>query len=122
MFPHARYSFFSKFWNNFHIFDYTFYNNKNEWKDSMKTFFSQSSYTDMEKNTLLDDISKTKYALEIAYSGFDYVTEPDLIDSYIYQVNAILKRYKYLIEQAAKLNLLPADDLYQETSVGRLVH
>jgi len=88
----------------------------------MKTYFSQSNYTDMEKNNLLDDILKTKYALEIAYSGFDYVTEPDLIDSYIYQVNAILKRYKYLIEQAAKLNLLPGEDLYQETSVGSLVH
>lgn len=88
----------------------------------MKTFFSQSSYTDMEKNDLLDDISKTRYALEIAYSGFDYVTEPDLIDSYIYQVNAILKRYKYLIEQAAKLNLLPEEDLYQKTPVGSLIH
>lgn len=88
----------------------------------MKTFFSQSSYTDLEKNNLLDDISKTKYALEIAYSGFDYVTEPDLIDSYIYQVNAILKRYKYLIEQAAKLNLLPEEDLYQKPSVSSMIH
>ncbi|MDD2972323.1 MAG: DUF2508 family protein [Lachnospiraceae bacterium] len=88
----------------------------------MKTYFSQSPYTDMEKNNLLDDISKTTCALEIAYSGFDYVTEPDLIDSYIYQVNAILKRYKYLIEQAAKLNLLPDNDLYQKASVGSMVH
>ncbi|MDD3205123.1 MAG: YaaL family protein [Lachnospiraceae bacterium] len=88
----------------------------------MKTYFSQSAYTDAEKNNLLDDISKTKYALEVAYSGFDYVTEPDLIDSYIYQVNAVLKRYKYLIEQAAKMNMLPDEELYQKPSVTGMVH
>lgn len=88
----------------------------------MKTHFSQSSYTKTEKNNILDDIAKTKYALEIAYSGFDYVTDPDLIDSYIYQVNAILKRYKYLMEQAAKLDVLPEEELYQKTSVSSIIH
>ncbi len=88
----------------------------------MKTHFSQSSYTKTEKNDILDDIAKTKYALEIAYSGFDYVTDPDLIDSYIYQVNAILKRYKYLMEQAAKLDVLPEEELYQKTSVSSIIH
>ena len=43
----------------------------------------------------------------MAYCGFDNVTDPDLIDCYIYEVNAVLKRYKYLLEQAAKLNSLP---------------
>lgn len=88
----------------------------------MKTHFSQSSYTQTEKDSILEDIAKTKYALEIAYSGFDYVTEPDLIDSYIYQVNAVLKRYKYLIEQAAKLDMLPEEELYQKTSIGNIIH
>ncbi len=89
----------------------------------MKAHFSQSSYTKTEKNNILDDIAKTKYALEIAYSGFDYVTDPDLIDSYIYQVNAILKRYKYLMEQAAKLNELPEEEeLYEKTSVSSIIH
>ena len=31
--------------------------------------------------------SSTKYELETAYSGFDNVTDPDLIDCYIYEVN-----------------------------------
>lgn len=89
----------------------------------MKTHFSQSSYTQTEKNNILEDIAKTKYALEIAYSGFDYVTEPDLIDSYIYQVNAVLKRYKYLIEEAAKLDMLPEEEeLYQKTSISNIIH
>lgn len=51
------------------------------------------------KEDLLEDLKKTRYALEVAYSGFDNVTDPDLIDCYIYQVNAILKRYKFLLER-----------------------
>ncbi|MBQ2264544.1 MAG: DUF2508 family protein, partial [Oscillospiraceae bacterium] len=47
---------------------------------------------------------------------FDNVTEPDLIDCYIYEVNSGLKRYKYLLEQAAKLNLLP-EESNQKSSI-----
>ena len=57
----------------------------------MKMFFSQSSRVnrtltekEIERNALLSDLEKTKIALEIAYAGFDNVTEPDLIDCYIY--------------------------------------
>lgn len=50
-----------------------------------------------------EDLEKTRRELEIAYSGFDSVTDPDLIDCYIYKVNAVLKRYKYLQEQASLL-------------------
>ncbi|MBQ8815973.1 MAG: DUF2508 family protein, partial [Lachnospiraceae bacterium] len=53
-------------------------------------------------------LKKTRYALEVAYSGFDNVTDPDLIDCYIYQVNAILKRYKFLLE---KISLKDEKDL-----------
>ena len=34
---------------------------------------------------------------------FDYVTDPDLIDCYIYEQNAVMKRYKYLLQKAASL-------------------
>lgn len=63
---------------------------------------------------LLQDIAKTKCALDCAYSNFDNVTEPDLIDCYIYEVNAVQKRYKFLLEKASKLNMLTSD-LYSET-------
>lgn len=85
----------------------------------MKMFFSQSSQTnrtlserEIERNALLSDLEKTKKALEIAYAGFDNVTEPDLIDCYIYEVNSVLKRYKFLMEQAAHLNMLPEEKEY----------
>lgn len=79
----------------------------------------ESVYLNMQKTRLLHDMEKTKLAMEAAYSNFDNVTDPDLIDCYIYEVNAILKRYKFLMEQAEKLNLPPTaqitDPLYEET-------
>ena len=75
----------------------------------MKFFFRQSpcpvNDTDElvpeKKPTIYEELEKTKAALEIAYSGFDNVTDPDLIDSYIYEVNSVMERYHYLLHQAA---------------------
>lgn len=85
----------------------------------MKMFFSQSSRVnrtltekEIERNALLSDLEKTKKALEIAYAGFDNVTEPDLIDCYIYEVNSVMKRYKFLLEQATALSLLPEENMH----------
>lgn len=81
----------------------------------MKTYFSLKGIlnpvVDTEKqprtprDMLLDDIRKTQCALEIAYSGFDNVTDPDLIDCYIYEVNSALKRYRFLLQQAEQMQL-----------------
>ena len=53
-----------------------------------------------EHELLLSEIYKTKMELEIAYSNFQNVVDPDLIDSCIYEVNAIQQKYKFLLKQA----------------------
>lgn len=76
------------------------------------------------RECILEDLEKTRYELETAYSGFDNVTDPDLIDCYIYEVNAVMKRYKYLLNQAAALTPLPEEetfDLDTESPIGALV-
>ncbi len=85
----------------------------------MKMYFSQSSREnrtlsekEIARNALLSDLEKTKQALEVAYAGFDNVIEPDLIDCYIYEVNSVLKRYKFLLEQAAALSPLPEENTH----------
>ena len=75
----------------------------------METGFSKKKNINSELLQIMKDIDKTKFALETAYSNFDNVTEPDLIDCYIYEVNSSLKRYKYLLEQAAKLSSPPEE-------------
>ena len=54
--------------------------------------------------SLISDIEKIKVAIESAYSNFENVSDPDLIDSYIYEVNAIQKRYKFLLKQAKEID------------------
>jgi hypothetical protein len=53
---------------------------------------------------LLNEIKKTKLALESANSNFENVIDPDLIDCYIYEVNAVQKRYKFLLKQAKEID------------------
>lgn len=67
----------------------------------MKLFLKKQA-TPLEE--LLKDINETKLALESAYSNFENVVDPDLIDCYIYEVNAVQKRYKFLLRQAKELD------------------
>lgn len=63
----------------------------------MKLFSKKIS---KEDETLRNEIMKTKMALDSAYSNFENVVDPDLIDSYIYEVNAVQLRYKFLLKLA----------------------
>ncbi|MDF2542596.1 MAG: hypothetical protein K0S47_2314 [Herbinix sp.] len=49
---------------------------------------------------LINEINKTKLAMEAAYSNFENVVDPDLIDCCIFELNAVQKRYKFLLKQA----------------------
>ena len=59
-----------------------------------------------DKTDLILSIEKVKKALECAYANFDFVSEPDLVDSYIYEVKAIQLKYQYLIQQAKELGII----------------
>lgn len=59
--------------------------------------------------SLVSDIEKTKIAIESAYSNFENVSDPDLIDCYIYEVNAMQKRYKFLLRQVKELDKKQTD-------------
>ena len=68
----------------------------------MKILFKKEVSTpdNLEENlrvpSLMEDIEKTRIALDIAYAGFDNATDPDMIDCYIFEINALLKRYSHL--------------------------
>ena len=74
----------------------------------MKTYFSQKIQTerlteeDYSPVTLRDSIEKTRRALDMAYAGFDNALDETLIDSYIYEINSLQKRYKHLLNVAAR--------------------
>ena len=45
------------------------------------------------KAELMQEIEALQQALETAHSNFENVCDPDLIDSYIYEINALSFRY-----------------------------
>ena len=57
----------------------------------------RSQKEDAHYTVLLDDLERTKKELEPVYSAFSNVTEPDLIDAYIYQLNSAQLRYRFLL-------------------------
>lgn len=91
----------------------------------MKLYFSRNIREDLPideditKPNLDESIKKTRYALDIAYAGFDNAVEPELIDSYIYEINSLQKRYDHLIAQSALEKAdakLKADDVSRQKS------
>lgn len=74
----------------------------------MQILFKQDSiepYTlemDLSNISLKDAIEKTRQALDAAYAGFNNATEFDMIDSYIYEINALQRRYRHLTDLAGK--------------------
>lgn len=93
----------------------------------MKIFFHQSNQClepiteDLTPLDLKDSIEKTRQALEIAYAGFDYAVDIDLIDSYIYEINSLQKKYEHLTELAATKCAEPAKRLYSHSPIRALV-
>jgi hypothetical protein len=59
---------------------------------------------DLRSDELMIEIAKTQRDLDSAYQNFENVVDPDLIDSCIYEVNAIQHRYKFLLREAKKLS------------------
>lgn len=57
------------------------------------------------KEQLLEEIETLKQSLETANSNFENVSDPDLIDSYIYEMNALSFRYRYLLRQVKQLDV-----------------
>ena len=69
----------------------------------MKLFKLQPSPENTAYMILKDDIEKTASELKAAYTNLQQVTEPELIDYYIYHTKAVQTRYHYLLNCAKKL-------------------
>ena len=68
----------------------------------MKMFGKKKNPATYDEKYLLQELMMTKKAMYTAYSNLDNVTDPDLIDCYIYQLNSEQKRYNYLLAKAKR--------------------
>lgn len=52
-----------------------------------------------QRMDLIDSIKLTQGLLKEAYSSFHQATDPDLVESYVYEINALKARHNYLSKQ-----------------------
>ena len=69
----------------------------------MNPMFKNSLLYDKRYAVLLDDLEKTKHDLDSAYTNLANVIEPDLIDCYIYEVQSVQMRYKFLLSRVKQI-------------------
>ena len=71
--------------------------------ENMKLFKLQPAINDKPYMILKDDLERTAADLNDAFTNLQNVTDPDLIDYYIYHTKAVQMRYRYLLSCAKKL-------------------
>ena len=64
----------------------------------------RNTVRDQERRTLLEGLSQTRLLIAQAYSGFNTARDPDLIESYVFEINALQSRYSYLLRRVKELD------------------
>ncbi|MBM6870321.1 YaaL family protein [Pseudoflavonifractor phocaeensis] len=57
-----------------------------------------------ERDTLLEGLSRTRTLLAQAYGAFNTARDPYLIESYVFEINALQARYSYLLRRVKLLD------------------
>lgn len=71
-----------------------------------------------ERQVLLEGLERTKTLLAQAYSGFNTSADPDLIESFVYEINSLQARYTYLLRQIKAMDSEP-EELVCQTEENR---
>ena len=55
------------------------------------------------REALMESMRATQSALSRAYDGFNRALDDELIEAYVYEINALQHRYAYLLRQVRQL-------------------
>ena len=69
----------------------------------MNRILENSVFSDKRYALLLDDLERAKHDLASAYTNLSNALEPDLIDCYIYEVQSVQMRYKFLLSRVKQI-------------------
>lgn len=67
-------------------------------------YTTKTDILNLEKDKLVSEIRTTIKNLESAHSRFENITEPDLIDCTIFELNAIQTKYRFLLNKIKELD------------------
>lgn len=56
-----------------------------------------------EREELLRALARTRVQINQAYNGFNQSRDGDLIESYVFEINALQSRYNYLLRRVKEL-------------------
>lgn len=57
-----------------------------------------------ERRCLMEGVAQTRVQLNQAYAQFNLHSDPDLVESCVYEINALRSRYSYLVRQVKRLD------------------
>ncbi len=60
-----------------------------------------------ERRVLLEGLNKTRELIDQAYACFNQESDPDLIESYVFEINALQSRYSYLLRRVREMEQTP---------------
>ena len=69
----------------------------------MIRIFQKKDTNDTYYSLIKEDLQQTARDLADAYANLENVVEPDLIDCYIYELNSVQMRYKFLLSTIKKM-------------------
>jgi hypothetical protein len=57
-----------------------------------------------ERRQLLESLAQTRLLIHQAYTAFNSTGDSDLIESYVFEINALQARYSYLLRRIKELD------------------
>ena len=67
----------------------------------------RSSAREEERRELLASLASTRTLINQAYGGFNSANDSDLIESYVFEINALQSRYNYLLRRVKEMEFAP---------------
>ncbi len=61
-------------------------------------FAKQKPTVSKEELEILENINKLRLSLQTLYQNYEYVIDPNLIDSYIYEMSSLYAKYDYYVK------------------------
>ena len=63
----------------------------------------QPNLQSIARQELLQSLAATRVQINQAYRGFDTAQDPELVESFVYEISALQTRYSYLLRRVKEL-------------------
>ena len=72
-------------------------------QSTKKLAFRRDDPNQEARRELMSSLAHTRALINQAYGGFNTTSDSDLIESYVFEINALQARYSYLLRRVKEL-------------------